>query len=635
MTSRMLELRGITRVFGTSTATQALRGVDLDVDDGEFVALTGPSGGGKSTTLNIIGLLDTASGGEYRVRGRDVSTLTGAERARMRSDWFGFIFQGFHLLDRRPVLDSVELGLVYRGVGRSERRRRAGVALERVGLGNRAHSLAGSLSGGERQRVAIARALTTGAPVLIADEPTGNLDSANARQVVDALTEVHSAGTTVILVTHDADVAAVADRRVHLRDGRVEDGADGTPTSSASATAAIGCPPGRPSKVKLRDLLRDAGASISSRVGRTSGLAAAVAVAVALAVATGGISLSARAQVADTFDAHTSRDVTATWSADDESALTAQQRNPTAIATKLGEMNGVEAVGIVGSYGQATISPSPVAPDFNTNAYTMTEGAQVAGRQRITWMPRHDHTLADHDAVIGRGLAAQLELGPLAGGPQVRVDGTQVRVVGILEESPRMPELLSAVLLAPAASRWLGYRGMDTAWLLTHVGAAQVVSHQVAKSINPYQPETVAVQAPVDPSTVRAEVEGEVQATLLILTAVALLAAIVGLANAMLLSVMERRYEFGLRSALGARPAHIAGLVLVESGAVGFLGGLAGLALGLAATLAVTIARHWSPVFDLRLAPLAVVGGIMVGALGGLIAAFRAARIEPSDALRQ
>jgi ABC-type lipoprotein export system ATPase subunit len=199
----------------------ALRGVTLSIETGEFVAIVGPSGGGKSTTLNVLGLLHRPTSGQLSVDGQDVGSLSRKEVAGLRAHKFGYIFQGFHLLDKRPVLDSVGLGMFYQGVPAAERASRSSVALERVGMAGKARQKAGSLSGGERQRVAIARAMATRNPVLLADEPTGNLDSANGQTVISLIQELHADGVTVVMVTHDPSIAALADRQVRIRDGVV------------------------------------------------------------------------------------------------------------------------------------------------------------------------------------------------------------------------------------------------------------------------------------------------------------------------------------------------------------------------------------------------------------------------------
>jgi putative ABC transport system ATP-binding protein len=200
----------------------ALRGVTLEIRRNEYVAIMGPSGSGKSTMMNVLGCLDTPSAGEYWLNGEEVSRLTDDALARVRNREIGFVFQTFNLLPRATALHNVELPLVYAGVRARERRERAASALERVGLGERMHHRPNELSGGQRQRVAIARALVNQPSILLADEPTGNLDSVTSDEIMEVFTALHAGGQTVIMVTHEPDIAARAQRVVVLRDGRVE-----------------------------------------------------------------------------------------------------------------------------------------------------------------------------------------------------------------------------------------------------------------------------------------------------------------------------------------------------------------------------------------------------------------------------
>ncbi len=208
-------------VMGTERI-HALRGVSLEIRRNEYVATMGPSGSGKSTMMNLLGCLDTPTGGEYWLNGLEVSGLSDDELARVRNREIGFVFQTFNLLPRATALHNVELPLVYAGVGRRERRDRAGEALARVGLADRMHHRPNELSGGQRQRVAIARALVNRPSILLADEPTGNLDSVTSEEIMQVFAELHAAGQTVIMVTHESDIAGHAERVVVLRDGQVE-----------------------------------------------------------------------------------------------------------------------------------------------------------------------------------------------------------------------------------------------------------------------------------------------------------------------------------------------------------------------------------------------------------------------------
>ncbi len=222
MTTSIISLERVSRVYDMGrVAVPALDDVSLGVQPGEFVAIVGPSGSGKSTMMNILGCLDRPTHGAYRLAGTPVADLDDDGLARLRSRSIGFIFQSYNLLPRTTALDNVAAPLLYQGIGRAERARRARAALERLGLGDRVDHEPTELSGGQQQRVAVARALVTEPALILADEPTGNLDSQAGAEVITLLRELHRAGRTIVLITHDPDVAASADRQVHLLDGRI------------------------------------------------------------------------------------------------------------------------------------------------------------------------------------------------------------------------------------------------------------------------------------------------------------------------------------------------------------------------------------------------------------------------------
>ena len=218
----IIRLEEVQKVFYTDEVeTHALAGIHLDIKDGEYISIAGPSGCGKSTLLSILGLLDSPSEGSYQINGEAVESLNASERARIRNREIGFIFQSFNLIGDLTVYENVELPLTYRGMSVGERRQRVVAALEKVGMGHRARHLPGQLSGGQQQRVAVARAVAGEPSILLADEPTGNLDSVNGEAVMTLLQELHRGGATICMVTHDQRYARHADRIIHLFDGRV------------------------------------------------------------------------------------------------------------------------------------------------------------------------------------------------------------------------------------------------------------------------------------------------------------------------------------------------------------------------------------------------------------------------------
>jgi putative ABC transport system ATP-binding protein len=241
MSDALIQLRQVTKRYGTGASELlALKGIDLEIQAGEFVAIMGPSGSGKSTAMNVLGCLDTPTSGEYLFKGAHVEALERDQRARLRRRYLGFVFQGFNLLARTSALENVELPLLYRGDSISQRRSKALKALESVGLGGWEHHTPGELSGGQQQRVAIARAIATEPAVVLADEPTGNLDTQRSHEIMALLLALNrDRGITVLMVTHEPDMADYARRMVHFVDGRiVKDDINANPTTEIPAAAA-------------------------------------------------------------------------------------------------------------------------------------------------------------------------------------------------------------------------------------------------------------------------------------------------------------------------------------------------------------------------------------------------------------
>ncbi|WP_395639051.1 ATP-binding cassette domain-containing protein [Pseudolysinimonas sp.] len=629
-----LRFEDVTKRYPQSLDGPALESVSLEIHQGEYISITGPSGGGKTTLLNVLGLLDTFDQGSYQIDGREISDVAHHERAVIRSSTFGFVFQNFYLLDRRPAFRSAELGLLYRKTPLAERRALASRALESVGLASFAGQTANTLSGGQRQRVAIARALAGAAPVILADEPTGNLDTESSEIVIRELERANERGATLILVTHDPSLASRANRHLSVVDGHLSELATpARPRTEPHERREEKVQSSRhASKLAVRDALLDAFESIVSRPVRALSLIAAVALGIGLAVATVGISLSASAQVSEDFDAHLNRDVSVTWVSDtgDPNLASDEVR-----LKQLALLSGVDAVGLLEHLGNRDAQVSPARSEYSINCFAMTDELLAAARISVRWSPgQPEGQVGLGEALLGANLAAQLDIGPLEARPTILVSGRRYTVVGIVEKSPRIPDLAGALLVQRGDMARIATTPTESVIILTLPGAAQQVARQVPLVVDPYHPEALTVTAPIDPAGLRAEVEGSIQVALVLLTVVALAGAVAGLSNSMLLSVGERRQEIGLRSALGARPVHSGLLFLLESVLVGLLGGLFGLTLGLLTTLVATIVMGWSPLFDFRLAFVAVAGGVVVGAIAGIVASARAARISPANALR-
>jgi macrolide transport system ATP-binding/permease protein len=643
----LISLRDVSRSYSSAEGPplQALRSVSFEIDEGEFVAIVGPSGGGKSTLLNILGLLDDATSGQYILDGEIVTAKLGKSAAQTRAEKIGFVFQAFHLLERRPAAHSVELGLTYQGVDRNERRIQTERALDSVGLPDKAGQSVSTMSGGQRQRIAIARAVATAAKLILADEPTGNLDSRNTERVLSELVRINQQGATVVVVTHSPEVAARADRTIQIVDGEVQSDLPQSPAPPVDSPSDAGAdtfasrglrPTGRAEKtgvevhhgrLRATDIFRDAWASVLSRPGQTLGQALAVAIAVALMVTTLGLAASASAQVSATFDAHLNREVSARWPGRLAHSPTLDQIVPRASAVA-----GVESAAAVVDFGAKEVAY--LSTQREVQPHLVMGDIEAAARLTIVEADWHHGQLAPGEAFVGDLLAEDLQIADPSRAPSITVDGERYVVAGIITKSSRLPLLRGELLIGGSPETDIRSASDVTALVLTVAGAAPQVARQLPVSLNPFLSRSLVMTAPTDSTQLRGQIQGGVQATLTAFTLVALIVAIAALLNATLLALNSRRGEIGMRKALGARDVQVAYLVTAESAYVGILGGVGGLFVGIAAILAVTITQHWAPVFDLALLPVAIVVGLIVGASGGALASIRASRLRPAENLR-
>ncbi len=633
-----LTLRGITKRYGTRLApVDALRGVDLDIPQGSYIAIQGESGSGKSTLLNILGLLDAPSTGSYLIDRQDVAALKEHAACAHRSETFAFVFQAFHLLDRRSVVENVELSMHYRGVDPGTMRTRALAALEDVGIADLADARPRQLSGGQRQRVAIARAVASGAPIVVADEPTGNLDSSTTDAVMTSFENLRHHGATLILVTHSEQVAQHADRQIHVVDGKVQEPTDDRSNEEMPLLKPRERPktPGKPSTVRPAAAVKDAAENMLSRPGRAAGLTAAIAVAAALFVATLGLSATAQQQVSESFDAVKSRDVTATVSGDGVSA-TIGSRLPDA-AQSLADLNGTDAVAILEDLDTVSVRVGSPRDAVETSAYAGYGDIRAALRLDIDWTDAPVRSLTADQVLVGTYLAEGIGMAPVDLAPTIEIAGQTFVVAGVITDSPRAPDLLGKAVIGGSVRDSESVQhptNTVTAYVVTELGAAASVAEEAPLVLDPFRPERVDVSAPPLADSLRANVEASVALSLALLTIVTGLAAAASVTIATLSAVAERRNEIGLRRATGARKRHIATMLLLESLLIGLFGSILGIVAGMAAVLAVTIAQRWTPVFDPMLALAAIGAGVGIAALGAVAGAVRANRIVPADALR-
>ena len=673
--SPLIELRGVDRIFEDEDGvrTQVLADVTLAIEAGEMVCITGPSGAGKSTLLNILGCLDRPSAGEYRFDGRDVTVLDADALARLRRNEFGFVFQAFNLLESATSQQNVELPARYLGLGAEPARARARKLLESLGLSERLDHRPSELSGGEQQRTSIARALMNGGRVILADEPTGALDSAQGEEVMSLLRELAERGHTVVIVSHDAAVAAGANRRIELRDGRVA--ADSGDVASRMETPNVTAPLGGRSLVSgLLALLQDALMCLRANSLRTALVALSVALGVGSVVALLSLAEGVERWTLEAIDANrikvhslvSSKDIAVQLTPADADAIRSEVPNVTATYLSM--------------KGPLSIGWGTVAEGTEVRAETRTRPTAIDQRPwplaRGAFLTAEDSERREQVVVLGPAVAEALfegESDPI--GEHVQIDGITFLVKGVLERSPPPPDIdLPEEMMVPLLATF-----GDVAFVPFHTARELLTPTDIAPEVTiidgvswysvPFGALTIEVRV-ADPGAVEAiasairdllirrhgregftmEIDVERADTFdrlwrlhpvvqVGIAAVALLVAIVGVTATTLVAVGARRREIGIRMAIGARRRDIAAQFLVEAGIAAFVGGAAGLLLGYwagvgVADVATPIGRLQVPVaFASWFVPVALCGGVATGLVAAIIPARRAARLDPVDAL--
>jgi macrolide transport system ATP-binding/permease protein len=645
-TDRVLELHKVSKQYGSEPAVHALVDVDLWLDRGDWLSITGPSGAGKSTLLNIICCLDRPTNGGYFIDGIDAAKLTDKQRAGLRSQRIGFVFQAFHLLPYRTVLENVMLSEVYRKQHHSGRRDRALAALERVGLSHRVDFLPMKLSGGEKQRVAIARALVGSPGLLLCDEPTGNLDSKSSSAILDLFEKLNQDGLTLVVVTHDENVANRASRRVHLVDGSlttVPNGENGSkptyvPTVAVNRTVTG---PG----ITIRDLLNEALAGMFARPGRMMLTVLGIVIGLTALVATLGLTRTSGNRIISKFDKLAATEIFVTARPGRTTGIVDPKAIPWDAPTRLRRLNGVVAAGTMSEVdvGGALVSSSPVKDPLNQSALKLAVHAAspdlfraVRAELQTGQFPDIGHSnRADRIAVLGPDAARRLGITGLEQLPAISIGDYLYLVVGILRDVVRKPELLGSVIIPEGtARRYFGLAGPGTVIVETKLGAARLIADQARLALRPDDPRILKLEVPQEPKRMRDEVQTDLNVMFLMLGGLSLIVGAIGIANITLVGVMERTGEIGLRRAIGATRGHIAAQFLFESASMGVIGGIIGASVGVFIVVAVSAYQVWTPVLDPAAPFLAPLIGGGIGLLSGTYPALQAARLEPVDALR-
>lgn len=637
----LLRLTRVSRHYGSGEArVVALDEVDLEIHAGEFVAIVGQSGSGKSTMMNILGCLDRPTGGRYEVLGRDVATLSPDELAALRRDAFGFVFQRYNLLADATAAENVEIPAAYAGLGKRERRAQAMKLLHKLGLSDRGEHRPGQLSGGQQQRVAIARALVNDAPVVLADEPTGALDSQSGRDVLELLKGLNAEGRTVILITHDPGIAAHAHRVIELRDGRVVSDTSKQVDAARRAPAALGARQALGIASEVGEAVKMALRSMRSNLFRTALTLLGVVIGVAAVIAMLAIGDGSKQAVLD--------------------RIAAMGSNQLSVRPGL--------TGFRGSGDIATLTPEDaealralpdvlyVSPDRSTSAVLRAGSLDYRSSVQGVWpdfQPLRDWPMASGSFITEedvRGYAPVIVLGQTVV-QNLYPDGSDP--VGRFVLVRNVPFEVIGVLSAKGASSW-GQDQDDVALIPLSTGFMRLFGQSFLGSITVKVASDTAMDATekaiTDLLTERhrtvdfqvrntASLQEAVSATADTMTAllgsvaaISLIVGGIGVMNIMLVSVTERTREIGIRMATGARRRDILLQFNIEAIVVCGIGGLLGVALGLG--IGTLVERFGMDVaFSPGPALLAFTCAFLTGVVFGFLPARKAAHMDPVAAL--
>ena len=639
MNTPLLELKNVSRRYGDRGQWFAVRDASLHVGAGDFVAIVGPSGSGKSTLLNILGLLDNAWEGVVQHDRIDVRSFNQHKRDELRSSTIGFVFQSSYANPYESTARNAALGLAIRGEPLSHQVAKVERVLRVVGLDSKADTLARNLSGGERQRLAIARALATEPRILLADEPTGNLDSRAAHSVMELLTTLNNGGTTVVVITHDPAVAQYAKRVISVQDGVVSDVSQSPPMREEDGEAlrllesAVKSTHFRLSKFRWSERIFRATNNVASRPLRSATLVAAFTIAIAGIVTAAGIGASASQQIADRLATAALDEVRV-----DVPIILSRESRQDQI-DRIINLSRVLAVGEVSPVDAAVARISRSATnglgDGTFPGTTVGADREALKLYQVQTIPTEALDLfgepnAGRVALVGEDIAASLGLGTGIFGTEIWVSGVPYEVIGTVPEASRQPNLETSVIIPMAQLN----NPSSQLIVRTEVGSSASVAEAIPLALSPDAPGDVRVSTTGDLRNLRIGVAQDLDNLLTSISLALLGLAVLSASSAMFLSVQTRIQELALSRALGLSQMGVATIFIWEGVIVGLAGSLAGVAMGLTTAVMVAAVLGWTATIPWTAVAIAPIVGVLSGALSAFFPAVRAARIDPADAIR-